>query len=409
MKVYLGIDWSKEKHDLVILNEAGQIILRDQIAHTQEGFMQIEQARSKLGVSACECVVGIETAHNVLIDFLWDWEYQQVYVLPPNAVRSARGRFRQSGAHNDESDAWLIADLLRTDLGCFNLWYPDSPLTRQLRVHVRLVMSLSRQIVRHTNQLRAYLLRYYPAATEIFSSLDAQIALAFIQAYPNPQAAASLSLNEFRAFAKSHHYAHMRSLPRRFAQLQSAHPQPSSSTVTAYQQATLTLVDILLHLVQTRNAALRKVQQLYQQHPDYPIFHSLPGAGQILGPALLTKFGDDRRRFPKRSMVQALAGTCPVTESSGKRRRVRFRRACDHDFRHIVHQWARASIRYSDWADAYFQQVRLRSRHSIHHAYRCLANRWLAVLWKLWTSRTPYDEAYQLQQRAAHSKPVLNP
>ena len=39
------------------------------------------------------------------------------------------------------------------------------------------------------------------------------------------------------------------------------------------------------------------------------------------------------------------------------------------------------------------------------HAYRCLANRWLAIAWKLWQARVPYDEDYHLQQRAAHSKP----
>ena len=48
--------------------------------------------------------------------------------------------------------------------------------------------------------------------------------------------------------------------------------------------------------------------------PDAFIFDSLPGAGEILAPDLLVKFGDDRRRFPSAASVQALAGTCPVTE-----------------------------------------------------------------------------------------------
>jgi len=38
-------------------------------------------------------------------------------------------------------------------------------------------------------------------------------------------------------------------------------------------------------------------------------------------------------------------------------------------------------------------------------AFRRLANRWLAIAWKLWQSRQPYDEAYHLQQRAQRSKP----
>ena len=76
----------------------------------------------------------------------------------------------------------------------------------------------------------------------------------------------------------------------------------------------------------------------FSQHPDHEIFASLPGAGQLLAPSLLAKFCDDRERFPEPSSVQALAGTCPVTDASGKRRVVKFRRSCDSEFRHIAQQ-----------------------------------------------------------------------
>lgn len=60
----------------------------------------------------------------------------------------------------------------------------------------------------------------------------------------------------------------------------------------------------------------------------------------MLAPALLAKFGDDRARFPTPASVQALAGTCPVTDQSGKRKVIKFRRACDREFRWIVQQRA---------------------------------------------------------------------
>jgi hypothetical protein len=43
--------------------------------------------------------------------------------------------------------------------------------------------------------------------------------------------------------------------------------------------------------------------------------------------------------------------------------------------------------------------------HSESHAYRCLANRWLAVAWKLWQSHTPYDDDFHLRQRLECGKP----
>ncbi len=222
--------------------------------------------------------------------------------------------------------------------------------------------------------------------------------------YSTPQHAAALSLAEFKAFAKRHRYPRPRQLPARFACLQQPQPQADQDTVLVFQGEAIQLSTVLLDLVQTKVASLRELQHLFHQHPDAPIFDSLPGAGELLAPALLAKFGDDRARFPAAASVQALAGTCPVTDASGKRKVIKFRKACDREFRTIAQQWAKASLAQSTWANAYWQQVRPHC-DSDSHAYRCLANRWLAVAWKLWQTRQLYDEAYHLQQRAKHSQP----
>ncbi len=403
MKVYLGIDWSSQKHDYAILNEKGGVILQDECPHTQDGLMQIEMSRWKVGVSAGECLVGIETAHSLVIDFLWAWGYQQVYVLPPKTVNRARDRYRQSGAQDDPGDAQLIADLLRTELHRFYPWHPDSELTQTLRVQVGLAWKLTQQIVRQSNQLHSYLLRYHPAADQAFG-IDSLIQQAFLRAYPTPQAVAELTWEAFQSFARQHHYPKPKTLPASFARIKAAYPLADPVTVSAYQDAALTLSACLEHTLQTRTRVLAGVQKLFHQHPDYPVFSSLPGAGEILAPALLAKFGDDRRRFPHPGVVQSFAGTCPVTERSGKRIHVFFRQACDHEFRTLAQQWARASIRESAWANTYFQLVRPHCQ-STSHAYRCLANRWLAILWKLWQTGVPFDEAYHLRKRAARLSP----
>jgi hypothetical protein len=46
-------------------------------------------------------IIGLETAHNLLVDYLWDQGYERIYVLPPSVVKSAQKRFRQSGAKDD--------------------------------------------------------------------------------------------------------------------------------------------------------------------------------------------------------------------------------------------------------------------------------------------------------------------
>jgi transposase len=173
--------------------------------------------------------------------------------------------------------------------------------------------------------------------------------------------------------------------------------------VLVYQDEAVQLAALLQSMVQAKAREKRALKVLFDQHPDAPIFDSLPGAGELLAPSLLAKFGDDRKRFPSPASVQALAGTCPVTERSGKRKVVRFRKACDRAFRDIAQKWAIASLSQSLWANAYWQRVRPRC-HSNSHAYRCLANRWLSIAWTLWQKHEVYDETYHLQQRALHSK-----
>jgi transposase len=405
MQVYLGIDWSRHKHDAVLMNREGAAIAELTFAHDRDGFERLHALRGKLKIPPADCVVGLETAHSLLVDFLWDQGYEQVYVVPPRAVKSSRTRNRQSGARSDPSDAYVLADMLRTDRGRLQPWFPDAAFTRQIRAKISLAMHLTRDIGRVSNRLREVLWRYYPQATEIFSSLKTNISLAFLQAYPTPRAAAELSFEAFRAFARVHRYPQPKRLARCFARLQEPHPEPNPATVSAYAQETPLLAGILKTLVDAKKQVLREIQELFHQHPDAHIFQSLPGTGPLLAPALLAKFGDDRRRFPTASSLQALAGTCPVTKSSGKWKTVRFRFACDREFRHIVQQWARSSVSCSAWASAYLERLIPRVR-SMNHAYRCLANRWLAIAWRLWQTGEAYDEAYHLQQVAMRRQPV---
>jgi hypothetical protein len=101
MSVFMGIDWSAKKHDIVVLNEAGAIIARDTIPHQASGFQKLNEMRQSLAVPADDCLVGMETAHNLLIDYLWSHGYSQVFVIPPTVVKSSRGRaWSRAPAHS---------------------------------------------------------------------------------------------------------------------------------------------------------------------------------------------------------------------------------------------------------------------------------------------------------------------
>jgi transposase len=398
-----GLDWSEKQHWVCIMTEAGKILSLFSIDHSLPGFNRIEEERQKLGVAAEECLVALETNYHLLLDFLWTRHYT-IYVIPPKAVNRYRDRYRQSGASTDASDAVTLAHILRTDRDHHRPWQPDHLLTRQIQTKVALIEDLRRNIQRLGNQLRALLLRYHPQTLELFSNLTIPIALQFVLAYPTPQHCKHLTPEQWRVFCRKHRYPRPSHIPQLYARLQTAVPQPTSETIQACQEDAQTLARLTLQMVQARRQALKCLTALFASHPDSFIFASLPGAGQLLAPALLAKFGDRPERFSSANEVQALAGTCPVTKQSGKKRVVRFRRDCDKDFRRIAQQLAVASVSQSAWAAAYYQQVRPHC-DSDSHAYRCLANRWLAIIWKMWQSRQPYDEAYHLRQRAQRRQP----
>lgn len=169
MRVYLGIDWSQDSHAACFVNENGQVISQLTLKHSVEGLDKLDRARAELGVWPGECWVGLETAHTLVIDFLWARQYEQVFVIPPSATKSARKRYSQSGAHNDPSDAFVIADMVRTDQQRLIPWRPGNPLIQQMRAKVSLLAYLTHQLTRGSNRLTAVLVRYYPAALTVFS------------------------------------------------------------------------------------------------------------------------------------------------------------------------------------------------------------------------------------------------
>lgn len=101
----------------------------------------------------------------------------------------------------------------------------------------------------------------------------------------------------------------MSNLRRRYALLNAPQLQASHDIVLVCQGEVPLVADLPLGLVQAEKTALKEFSVLSQQHTDHEIFACLPGASPFLAQAVLTKFGDDRGRFPRPRSIQALAGT----------------------------------------------------------------------------------------------------
>ena len=403
-QLLIGIDWNQTSYDVAILAPNGAILTQFNTPKTTSGFTKFAEKIDEFKLSQADCLIGIETAYNVLIDFLWSKSYS-VYVIAPSIVNSSRGRFGNSGAYTDQTDARLIADLLRTDRKRFTPWHPDSKLITAIKTNLSLVDSLTKATTQQANRLRAILTRVYPQILHAFKNLKIGITLHVLMAYPTANALATLTFTDFVQLCRQNSCYRMPLIMNWFGCLK--HPQPLSNEdlSEAYESEIALLAQLLLLQINQKQKTIQQVQKLFLQHPDHSIFDSLPGAGDLLAPKLLVMFGDDRERFPSPQDIRSLAGTCPVTKQSGKRKRIRFRHACNRSYRETAHQFAMSSCRQADWAAAYFGTTLSRG-HRRNHAYRCLANRWLGIIWKMWQTNQLYDESYHLKQLHKHRRPI---
>src|SRR5262245_5289484 len=147
--------------------------------------------------------------------------------------------------------------------------------------------------------------------------------------------------------------------------------------------------------------------QRAQDHPDFPVFDALPGAGAVLAPRLLVACGAQRERFSSAEALQKDAGIAPVTERSGKKSWVHWRLQGPTCLRHTCVEWAAASTRHAFWAQVDDQQQRDKGK-AHQAAVRALAFKWIRILSRCWQERTPYDASVYLQALKRRRAPLLH-
>ena len=128
--------------------------------------------------------------------------------------------------------------------------------------------------------------------------------------------------------------------------------------------------------------------------------------GEKIAPRLLAELGDDRERFDSHEALRCYAGTAPVSYQSGQINRTRFRRACHKILRQTVHLWVNLSRVKCPWAEAYYWKKREEGQ-SHACALRCLGQRWLKILWKMWQTGMRYDAELHQRNQVKHGSWVI--
>jgi transposase len=408
---YGAVDWARGHHDLCVVDPAGNIVLELSIDDTPDAWADVRAKVAALKTpEGFPAIVGfaIETSSGPAVERLLEAGWA-VFPLNPKAAERYRDRKAPSGSKNDRLDAFSFADALRTDGHGWRPLRPQDPLTHELRLLCRDEISLIAQRTALVNQLQAALVEYYPTALAAFDDWTAAGAWDFIIAFPTPHQLASAGKRKHEKFLHAHKLHRPETSAKRIALFSAADKSASpSSAVTSAKSLLAVSLSKQLRVLQTQLDEYRaRINELFAQHPDKDLFGSLPGAGEKLAPRLLAELGADRDVFDTPEALQCYAGAAPVTEKSGRSRRVKFRRACNMTLRATIHLWADRSRIKSTWAQAYYQQKRTQGKgHAT--ALRCLALRWLKILWKMWQESTQYDSERHLRDQTRHGSWVIS-
>jgi transposase len=389
MQCFAGIDWAAEEHAVCVIDRDGRVRARFRATHSAEGIAGMLAQLRRLA-DAADLPIALERPSGALVDALVQAGHP-VFPIHPNAVKAARPRYTAAAGKSDSGDAYLLADLLRTDGHRLHALRPLSDHTRALRALVRSRDDLVAHRLALANQLRALLDGFWAGAAAIFADVDSPIALAFLTQYPTPAHAGRLGGKRLAAFLARNAYCGRRPALELLDRLRNALVvEVGELEMEAKGEVVRALVAALEPVVAQIQRLTAAIEHAIGEHPDGPMITSFPRIGRLNAAQILAELGDDRHRFANDDHLAAEGGVAPVTYASGKHRGVAMRRACNKRLRRAITCWADNSRRASLWANRIYDAAR--SRGCDHpHAVRILARAWTRVLWRCWHDRRPYD------------------
>ena len=386
-RVCAGVDWASADHAVCVVGDQGEATDRFTVPHDAAGLRALVRRLLDAGVTE----VGIERPDGPVVEALLQAELT-VLVIPPGQLKNLRSRYGSAGNKDDRFDAYVLADVVRTDIRRLRPLVRDSAATTALRSAVRARKDLVSHRVAVANQLRAHLQIVFPAAAGLFSSIDSAISLAFLDRFTTQSQADWLSPKRLAAWLRSVGYSGRTDPAELHARLIGAPRGATSEHGELHANPTTAYLAVLRALNTQIEALAAHIGTQLTLHPDGHIFTSLPRSGSVRAARLLAEIGDARGRFPTPESLSCLAGVAPSTRQSGKTKAVTFRWGADKQLRDALTDFAGDSRHSNPWAADLYNKARTRG-HDHPHAVRILARAWAHVIWRCWQDGAPYQPA----------------
>lgn len=387
--IIVGIDWAKSKHDIAIMHPHGAVSEKLVVKHTGAGLDRLAAVIAGYESDPSQVRVAVESHDGALLAWLLSQRYQ-VFALNPKSAQRARDRYRPAGGKDDRSDAFIIADTLRLDHGTLRQLSRTDDLAIELRTVGRLRAQRVRERVALVLRLRSLLDQWCPELSALCNDFDIAWQRHFLARFPLLDDLQAVHGNTVNAFIRQHRMR--RTTQDRIHNLRNqAGLHVPNARKAALRMDIVFMVGQIQRMTETIDGLERELQSRVQAHEHVSIFESLPAKGPVVTSALLAAFSSCPREMTHAQRA-AQWGVAPLTIASGRSRHVKRRRACDGYIRDALMFFAfNTAMRADCWAKGYYR--RKRASGATHYgALRCLAQRWVKIISKMYKDGTHYDE-----------------
>jgi transposase len=353
------------------------------------------------GGNASSIAVAIEVPHGAMVESLIE-NNLTVFAINPKQMDRFRDRHTVAGAKDDDLDAFVMADSLRTDQRCFHHVKLQEPALLRLRELSRMEADLQTDRGRLTNKLWEQLRRYYPQMLKLSSAANDVWLWDLWEAAPLPSDAGGLELGKVQAILRAHRIRRV-TAEQVLEQLRQPALWLAPGAAEAASEHVQMLLGRLRLLHQQQEIIAKRVRGILdelcaapaegegREHRDAEILLSLPGIGPVTAATMLAE-APQALQDRDYQALRNYAGAAPVTRRSNKRKVIVMRYACNERLRNALYHWSRNSILKDPRANQHYAEMRRRG-HSYGRALRGVADRNLAMLISMLKSNTLYDPA----------------
>ena len=295
----VGLDWAEATHDGCL--QAAGAAQREGLTleHTPEAIEAWGSTRRtrRTRCSGQPVAVCLALTQGPLVSAVRTYDFLVLFPINPLTLARYRAALTPSRATDDPTDAARQLALLRTPRDQLPPLQPQRPTMRArdpLVAHRRRVVA---DTVRITNRLTSTLKNSFPQVLHWFPDKDPRMICDFLRRWPTLKAAQRARRSMLATFCRDHHVRSADVMAQRLHAIKTATPLTTAAGVIApHAWLVQTLGNQLRGTVEAIETFATASAQRAHNHPDFPLFQALPGAGPVFAPRLLVAFGAQRER-----------------------------------------------------------------------------------------------------------------